>query len=116
MTEEQITLAKEANGKKKRMTHVLIAGEYGQIYGTEKQCLKYYNAWKDIFKELFDGHVNLKSVEGIEDYKSTFNLVNILIKAHDKLPSSTQSKLKALEEELKEEAPKKSFLQRLFGL
>ena len=116
MSDEQITLAKEANGKRKRMTHVLIAGDYGQIYGTEKQCLKYYNVWKDIFKELFDGHANLQFVEQIEDYKSTFNLVKILISEHDKLPSSTQSKLKALEEELKEEAPKKSFLQRLFGL
>ncbi|EGR1559814.1 hypothetical protein D6Y19_24695 [Vibrio parahaemolyticus] len=50
LSEEQITQAKAANGQRKKITHALLCGSYGQIFGTEKQCLKYYNAWKDIFQ------------------------------------------------------------------
>ena len=50
---EQIAKAKEANGKRKRITHTLLCGHYGQIFGTEKHCLKYYTAWKQNFPTLF---------------------------------------------------------------
>ena len=45
LTREQITQAKEANGSRKRITHALVCGPYGQMFGTEKQCLKYFTAW-----------------------------------------------------------------------
>ena len=38
LTADQIANAKEANGQRKRITHALICGPYGQKFGTEKQC------------------------------------------------------------------------------
>lgn len=122
LSEDQILKAKEVNGKNNRMTHVLICGKYGQRFGTEKQCLKYFDAWKDIFKDLFNEVKRLDSIEEIPSYETTFDLVNILIKAQDKLPTSTKSKLKKLTEEAgvdldepeNDKPEKKSFLKRLF--
>ena len=28
-----------------RITHALVCGPYGQMFGTERQCLKYFTAW-----------------------------------------------------------------------
>lgn len=50
---DQIYEAKEANGKRQQITHALVVGKHGVMFGTEKQCMKYYSAWKDIFKGLF---------------------------------------------------------------
>ena len=51
---EQIATAKEKNGKRKQITHALLVGNYGVMFGTQKQCMKYYSAWKDIFKDFFN--------------------------------------------------------------
>jgi len=53
LTPSQIELAKEINGKTKKITHAVLCGKYGQIFGTEKYCLKYFNVWKDDMKKLF---------------------------------------------------------------
>ena len=45
LTPNQILRAKEVNGKRKQITHALICGPYGQRFGTERQCLKYFNGW-----------------------------------------------------------------------
>ena len=45
LTPEQSAQAKEANGSRKRITHALVCGPHGQMFGTEKQCLKYFTAW-----------------------------------------------------------------------
>ena len=34
---EQITKAKDENGKRKQITHALVVGNYGVMFGTEKQ-------------------------------------------------------------------------------
>lgn len=81
---EQIEKAKMKNGSRKRITHALLCGPYGQMFGTEKQCLKYYSVWSDIFRSLFSKSTKTCEHE-ISNYSSTFNLVNILIRAHDKL-------------------------------
>ena len=84
LNEEQNAKAKEANGSRKRITQALLCGPYGQMFGTEKQCLKYYLAWRDIFPALFFKGVEKKGHE-ISEYRSTFDLVNKLIEADDSL-------------------------------
>ena len=113
---EQIEKAKEVNGKSKRITHVLIAGSYGNRFGTEKQCLKYYNAWKDIFKELFSESRKVEEIENVIDWETTFDLVNILFDKKDSLPNSRKNQLKKLMEEDQDVVQeKKSLFKRIFG-
>ncbi len=83
LNQDQITKAKTFSGGRSRPTHALLCGPYGQIIGTKKHCMKYFVAWRDIFKSLFsdaletDGHP-------VDDFDSTFNLVNILIEEDDR--------------------------------
>ena len=92
----QVTKAKNTNGARKRITHALLCGPYGQMFGTEKQCLKYFTAWdpqnrievspgkfKAIFPTLFDKAVRTDKYH-IANYKSTFNLVMKLIEASER--------------------------------
>ena len=83
LSEEQVTRAREANGKRKKITHVLMCGKYGNIFNTEKHCRKYFNAWRDIFKGLFDETVELKKIDLIDDYHSAFDIVSFLIRDQD---------------------------------
>ena len=83
LNEDQIALAKAANGSRKRITHALICGSYGQLFGSERQCLKYYSAWKEIFPRLFSRAIQTSTFE-IADFDSTFDLVTNLINANDR--------------------------------
>ena len=109
LTPQQILKAKEANGNRKRITHALICGPYGQMFGTEKQCLKYFTVWdpeyrievapgkfKAVFPDLFDKAVRSTQFE-ITDYKSTWDLVGRLIEMSESTPriGNTQSQPKA---------------------
>ena len=83
LTLKQITAAKEANGQSKRITHALLCGQHGQIFGTENQCRKYWTAWNParrpaIFPKLFNKAIETEECE-ITNFKTTFNLVNILM-------------------------------------
>ena len=104
LTPEQILKAKEVNGSRKRITHALICGPYGQMFGTEKQCLKYFTVWdpeylievapgrfEAIFPGLFDKAVRTTQFE-ITDYKATWDLVGKLIEVTELRPpiSNTQ--------------------------
>ena len=95
LTPDQMSRAKEANGRRKRITHALICGPYGQLFGTEKQCLKYLTAWdpayrieiapgefKSMFPNLFDEAIKADRYE-INDYKITWDLTNKLIEASE---------------------------------
>lgn len=84
LSEEQIEKAKEANGRRRRITHALLCGPYGQMFGTEKQCLKYYAAWSQIFPELFERAYDVETYAEIEDFESTSDLVEILIDKADR--------------------------------
>ncbi len=84
LTNEQVEKAKEANGSRKQITHGLICGPHGQIFGTEKQCRKYFSVWVNIFPHLFSQGVETDNFQ-ISDYGSTFDLVNVLIALHDPL-------------------------------
>ena len=79
---DQTAKAKEANGKRKRITHALICGPYGQMFGTENQCMKYYSVWVEIFPFLFSRGVKTDNYE-ITDFKTTPELVHRLFDAHD---------------------------------
>lgn len=83
LTPGQIDRAKEANGRRKQITHALICGDYGQMFGTERQCLKYFTAWRSIFRSLFAKVRRTKNYD-IEDYTTTENLVMRLIDADDR--------------------------------
>jgi hypothetical protein len=84
LSDVQIQKVKAKNGERKTFTHAVLCGEYGQIFGTEQHCKKYFNAWSKIFPKLFDGGEFLSSY-GIDDFTSTFDLVNILITKNDEI-------------------------------
>jgi hypothetical protein len=88
---EQIALATQANPRRRTITHALLCGTYGQMLGTEKQCRKYYRAWKDIFRRLFD-KVYETEMHPIQRYESTFNLVMLLIQEDDRIEMRQQSR------------------------
>lgn len=83
LNENQARSAKTLYGRRKRVTHALICGEYGRLFGTEKYCRKYYSAWKDIFRNLFSSAYETESHE-TDDFESTPELVMKLIEASDK--------------------------------
>ena len=45
LSPDQIAAAKEANGRRRRITHALLCGPYGQRFDTERQCRRYFEAW-----------------------------------------------------------------------
>ena len=97
---EQIAKAKEANGKRKRITHALLCGHYVQIFGTKKQCLRYYTAWKQNFPTLFFEAKQTDLYE-IVNFETTFNLVTKFIDAED-VQKSTKRRSKNKSEGLPE--------------
>jgi len=84
LRQQQIKNSKQINGSRKRITHALICGTHGQLFGTEKFCRKYYRAWLDVFPLLFEEGVETDNCE-IADYQSTPELVTKLIELHDTL-------------------------------
>ena len=120
LTPDQIARAKEVNGKRRRITHALLCGPYGQLFGTEKQCLKYYLAWKAIFSDLSPKSAQTRNHE-IEDYNSTWNLVEILIKESESVQpkKKVSSKLGSrTEDDIDRVGPTKKrcgFFKRIFS-
>jgi len=82
----QIANAKVANGEKRKITHAVSCGSYGQLFGTEKQCRRYFSAWSWIFPALFSHAAEFNDFP-MSDYKTTFNLVLRLIEASDTISS-----------------------------
>jgi len=74
LNNEQITRAKEENGSRKQITHALVVGHYGIIFGTYKQCEKYYIAWRDLFINLFKDSYETSSIE-LPYYKTDNGIV-----------------------------------------
>ena len=111
LSDQQIEAAKEKNGQKKRITHALICGSYGKIFGTEKHCRKYFSAWSKIFTNLFKKPLETNDYK-IESFQSTFDLVNILIKSNDDSKATFESEPKSLG---KTTTKKKGFFAKLFS-
>lgn len=84
LSKEQIQQAKAKNGERKTITHAVLCGSYGQVFGNKVYCQKYFKLWSKIFPKLFEGGDVLDSFD-IVNYESTFDLVNILIEKHDSI-------------------------------
>ena len=95
MTAGQIEKAKAANGQRRQLTHALLCGPFGQMFGTEKQCRKYFDVWrpeylievkpghfKTMFPDLFSEGLEVERAD-IQDYRTTEELVTKLIDAQD---------------------------------
>ena len=77
---EQIVRAREANEKPKGITHALVCGRYGRMFGTEKQCQKHYKLWRGEFAPRFSGSFRTSSYS-IKDFESTSDLRMRLVNA-----------------------------------
>lgn len=82
LNQEQIEKAKAVNDQRKQITHALVCGHHGQLFGTEKFCRKYYSTWLDVFPLLFDKCVETDNYE-ISDFESSADLVNKLMSIQD---------------------------------
>lgn len=111
LNKEQIEKAKEVNGARKQITHALLCGSSGQLFGTEKQCRKYYSVWANIFPNIFIKAFESDNQE-ITDYSSTFDLVNILIAKNDEGQKQVSQQLQQTNTD---KPTKKGFFSRLFG-
>ena len=92
----QIAQAKAVNGERRKITHALLCGPHGQMFGAEKQCRKYFAAWnpaykievspgkfRAIFPKLFRKAIETECHQ-IKSFENTFNLVNILMETQDR--------------------------------
>ncbi|EGQ8166964.1 hypothetical protein FDE04_25035 [Vibrio parahaemolyticus] len=107
------TLMRRYKPKRKYGKFFNTCCSYGQIFGTEKQCLKYYNAWKDIFQDLFSESKTLQVCD-VVNYESTFDLVNILIAASDEKKQANKC-IKPTKSQKPQPTEKKGFWARIFG-
>ncbi|MXW36411.1 MAG: hypothetical protein F4Z60_13360 [Chloroflexi bacterium] len=93
LTPEQIARAREANGSRTRITHALVCGPYGQMFGRERECRKYFTLWdpdhrievapgqfRALFADLFDRAVKTTAFP-ISDYQTTPDLAARLMVA-----------------------------------
>ena len=103
LTPDQIARAKEANGTRKRITHALVCGPYGQMFGTERECLKYFTEWdpdhrievapgqfRALFADLFDRAVKTTAYP-LSNYRTTPDLAARLMEASGTAPRKTLS-------------------------
>ena len=108
LTREKIARAREANGRRKRITHALVCGPYGQMFGTEQECLKYFTLWdpdhrievapgqfQALFADLFDKAVKTTAY-AIGDYRTTPDLATRLMEASGTAPLAAPSALRRL--------------------
>jgi hypothetical protein len=114
LSEYQIAKAKKINGQRKVITHALICGSHGQIFGTEVYCRKYYAVWSKIFPYIFDKSIEVYEYE-ISNYETTFDLVNKLIEIHYSLEKVANPVWQEIENTEENKKTKKGFLSRLFG-
>ena len=103
LTPEQIARAREVNGRRKRITHALVCGPYGQMFGTEQECLKYFTLWdpdhrievapgqfRALFADLFDKAVKTTAY-AVSDYRTTPDLAARLMEASGTAPPAGPS-------------------------
>ncbi|WP_166018187.1 hypothetical protein [Cobetia sp. MB87] len=88
LNDEQKAEAVQAQSSRKKITHAVVCGDYGTIFGTEKYCLKYFHAWSSIFPNIFSGGEFSDSFQFVT-YQPTYELVNILMVANDEAKKSS---------------------------
>lgn len=84
LSRAQSEAARKANCNQKDYTHAVICGEYGQLFGTETFCRKYFNSWARIFPLIFDGGAEINSME-IHNFSHTADLAETLGDRHTTL-------------------------------
>ena len=85
LSDHQIRLAKEVHGMRRRITHALLCGPHGKLFGTEVQCRLRFNAWRPergLFDDLFSRAYEVDTWD-FTDYESTKNLQEKLHQAKD---------------------------------
>ena len=112
LNQQQIESAKKVNSSRKHITHALVCGPHGNLFGTEKFCRKYYSVWVNVFPLLFDEGVETDNFE-IADYETTFNLVTQLTEIHDPLEQTSNYIWQEIEKSQK--MTKTGFFHKLFG-
>ena len=117
LNNEQIARAKKENGERKQISHAVVCGEYGQLFGTEMFCRKYFSAWCEIFPHLFSGGEEVTTVE-LSRLKSTPDLVMKLIKANDRLEKAAQQEVhsQSIPSKSCKGAKRANWIAKLFGL
>ena len=103
LTREQIGRARAANGGRRRITHALVCGPYGQMFGTERQCLKCFTLWdpdhrievapgqhRALFADLFDRAVTTTAY-AFRDYRTTPDLATRLMEVSGTAPPAASS-------------------------
>jgi len=78
------------------------------MFGTEKQCIKYYSVWKNIFKDIFEKCYETDQYH-LTTYTCSGNVVMDLIAESD----SREPNMDFIEEEVRHE--KKGFWSRFLG-
>ena len=112
LSEDQIKRAKEENRKRKQITHALVVSSYGIIFGTERQCRKYYSVWSNIFNHLFVRCYEIDQYH-INNFVDSGNVVMSLIEESDGKNIEDKSVQAKYVEKIK--SKKKGFLARFFG-
>ncbi len=84
LNEVQRAQCKQLFGNRVETSHAVVAGSYGQIFGTEKQMRKYYDVWCKIFHLLWKECKEIDSYE-FDSFNGTVGLVDKLFEAHDPL-------------------------------
>lgn len=110
LNKEQIFRAKEENGKRRQITHALVVGAHGTMFGTEKQCRKYYFVWSDIFKELFGKCYETDQYQ-VNCYVDSGNVVMSLIEESD----GKKAKIVQHQSTQQSKPKNKGLFARLFG-
>ncbi|WP_417691366.1 hypothetical protein [Pseudidiomarina sp.] len=92
LTDEQAETARNAIGPRKRITHALVCGSHGNIFGTERFCRKYYDAWRTIFSDIFPDGARETETYKFDEYISRFDVVTALMNELDARKKSPNSR------------------------
>ena len=84
LNKNQIGKAKKAHAKHEKITHVLLCGPYGQLFGTEDFCTKRAITWLEVFPYIFKKRKKISRAK-LSNYESTWDLVGTLITVQDGL-------------------------------
>lgn len=121
---EQVQLAKSANGERRKISRAVVCEGHGQLFGTYKQCRKYFLPWKLMYSRtgiaefrglrLFTDAMETDSYI-FSNYEETPDLSINLGKA-SYVPSLGRTSGKHLDELSPNSKPApKGFFGRLFG-
>ena len=84
LTADQIARAKVENGPRKQITHAVMVPGVGQRFGTLKQCIRYYDAWNQLYPLLLQRGEEVRgSYVEIDRFETDPDLSLKLAELHD---------------------------------